>query len=128
MPIYQYACTECGHDLEVRQSFTDDALTVCPACTGRLRKVLSPVGVVFKGSGFYRTDSRNGASGRNGADGSDGKAASDGSDPAKTDAAKTAADKTGASEKGVAEKRADSAKPGSAQKSGTSRSDSVAVP
>ena len=59
MPIYQYACTDCSEQLEVRQSFTDDALTVCPVCEGRLRKVLSPVGVVFKGSGFYRTDSRN---------------------------------------------------------------------
>ena len=58
MPVYQYACTECGEQLEVRQSFTDDALTVCPNCSGRLRKVLSAVGVVFKGSGFYRTDSR----------------------------------------------------------------------
>lgn len=58
MPVYQYACTECGHQLEARQSFTDDPLTECPACAGRLRKVLSAVGVVFKGSGFYRTDSR----------------------------------------------------------------------
>jgi putative FmdB family regulatory protein len=58
VPVYQYACTECGHRLEVRQSFTDDALTDCPACSGRLRKVLGAVGVVFKGSGFYRTDSR----------------------------------------------------------------------
>ena len=49
MPVYQYACTECGEQLEVRQSFTDDALTVCPVCEGRLRKVLSAVGVVFKG-------------------------------------------------------------------------------
>lgn len=61
MPTYQYACTECGEQLEVVQKFTDDALTVCPACDGRLRKVFSAVGVVFKGSGFYRTDSRNGA-------------------------------------------------------------------
>ena len=61
MPTYQYACTECGEQLEVVQKFTDDALTVCPACDGRLRKVFSPVGVVFKGSGFYRTDSRDGA-------------------------------------------------------------------
>ena len=56
MPVYQYACTECGEQLEVRQSFTDDALTVCPVGEGRLRKVLSAVGVVFKGSGFYNTD------------------------------------------------------------------------
>jgi putative FmdB family regulatory protein len=58
VPVYEYACTECGERLEVHQSFSDDALTVCPACDGRLRKVLSAVGVVFKGSGFYRTDSR----------------------------------------------------------------------
>ena len=58
MPTYQYACTECGHDLEAVQSFTDDALTECPACDGRLRKVFSAVGIVFKGSGFYRNDSR----------------------------------------------------------------------
>ncbi len=58
MPTYQYQCTECGNALEVHQSFTDDALTECPACQGRLRKVFNAVGVVFKGSGFYRTDSR----------------------------------------------------------------------
>ena len=58
MPTYQYACTECGHAFEQFQSFSDDALTVCPQCEGRLRKVFNAVGVVFKGSGFYRTDSR----------------------------------------------------------------------
>ena len=58
MPTYQYACTECGHGFEAVQSFTDDALTECPQCTGRLRKVFNSVGIVFKGSGFYRTDSR----------------------------------------------------------------------
>ncbi|QNE18725.1 FmdB family transcriptional regulator [Kribbella qitaiheensis] len=58
MPTYQYQCTECGNSLEVRQSFTDDALTVCPNCDGALRKVFNAVGVVFKGSGFYRNDSR----------------------------------------------------------------------
>ena len=62
MPTYQYACTECGHAFEQVQSFSDDALTVCPECTGRLRKVFNAVGVVFKGSGFYRTDSRSGSS------------------------------------------------------------------
>ena len=60
MPTYQYACTECDDRLEVVQSFSDDPLTECPACSGRLRKVFSAVGVVFKGSGFYRTDSRKG--------------------------------------------------------------------
>ena len=58
MPTYQYACTECGERLEAVQSFSDAPLTECPSCGGRLRKVFSPVGIVFKGSGFYRTDSR----------------------------------------------------------------------
>jgi putative FmdB family regulatory protein len=58
VPTYQYTCTDCGEPLEVVQKFTDDALTVCPQCGGKLRKVYSGVGVVFKGSGFYRTDSR----------------------------------------------------------------------
>lgn len=58
MPTYQYQCTECGHAFEQVQSFSDDALTTCPECTGRLRKLFSSVGVVFKGSGFYKTDSR----------------------------------------------------------------------
>jgi len=61
MPTYQYACTECGHEFEQFQSFSDDSLTHCPECDGRLRKVFNAVGVVFKGSGFYRTDSRSGA-------------------------------------------------------------------
>jgi putative FmdB family regulatory protein len=58
VPTYQYQCTECGSALEVIQSFTDDNLTECPECAGRLRKVFNAVGVVFKGSGFYRNDSR----------------------------------------------------------------------
>jgi putative FmdB family regulatory protein len=58
LPTYQYRCTECGHTFEEFQSFTDDALTVCPVCQGRLRKLFNAVGVVFKGSGFYRNDSR----------------------------------------------------------------------
>ncbi|MER7073512.1 FmdB family zinc ribbon protein [Terrabacter sp. NPDC000476] len=59
MPTYSYACPECGHAFDIRQSFTDDALTVCPECGApRLRKVIHPVGIAFKGSGFYKTDSR----------------------------------------------------------------------
>ena len=61
MPTYQYACTVCDERLEAVQKFTDDPLTTCEACGGPLRKVYSPVGIVFKGSGFYRTDSRNGS-------------------------------------------------------------------
>ena len=64
MPTYQYACTACGHRFEAVQSFSDASLTDCPECTGRLRKVFSSVGIVFKGSGFYRTDSRSGESGK----------------------------------------------------------------
>jgi putative FmdB family regulatory protein len=61
VPTYQYTCTECGEPLEAVQKFSDAPLAVCPACGGRLRKVFSAVGIVFKGSGFYRTDSRNGS-------------------------------------------------------------------
>ena len=61
MPTYAYACTACGHAFEIVQSFSDDSLSVCPECEGRLRKVFSSVGVVFKGSGFYRNDARAGA-------------------------------------------------------------------
>jgi putative FmdB family regulatory protein len=62
MPTYAYACKDCTHAFEIVQSFTDDSLTSCPECEGALRKKFNSVGVVFKGSGFYRTDSRGGAS------------------------------------------------------------------
>ncbi len=102
MPVYEYACTECGERLEVRQSFTDAALTECPVCSGRLRKVLSPVGVVFKGSGFYRTDSRAGANGSS-ASSKDGPPkdgagkGSDSKDGKKTDGAATPSASNGSS-------------------------------
>jgi putative FmdB family regulatory protein len=63
VPTYQYACTECDHRFDAVQAFSDASLTVCPECGGKLRKVFSSVGIVFKGSGFYRTDSRAGAGG-----------------------------------------------------------------
>ena len=69
VPTYQYRCTECGEDLEVVQKFSDEPLTVCPTCQGSLRKVFSPVGIVFKGSGFYRTDSRKGSGSGDSGDG-----------------------------------------------------------
>ena len=62
MPTYSYRCTECSTAFDISQDFTDDSLTVCPSCEGRLRKVFSAVGVTFNGSGFYRTDSRAGSS------------------------------------------------------------------
>ncbi|TQC51098.1 FmdB family transcriptional regulator [Rhodococcus sp. WS4] len=76
MPTYSYACTECDNRFDIVQSFSDDSLTVCPACSGKLRKLFNSVGIVFKGSGFYRTDSR----------GTSGAA----SEPAKTDSAPAA--------------------------------------
>ena len=83
MPTYQYTCTACDEPLEAVQKFTDDPLTECGVCGGKLRKVYSAVGIVFKGSGFYRTDSRNGSvpAGANGksADGSAGPSAGEGS-------------------------------------------------
>lgn len=77
MPTYEYACTACEERLEVVQSFTDDPLTVCTVCGGRLRKVFSPAGIIFKGAGFYRTDSRSGA--KAASNGAYKKAESDGS-------------------------------------------------
>jgi len=62
VPTYQYTCTACGEPLEVVQAFTDESLTECPECGGQLRKLFNAVGIVFKGSGFYRTDSRSGSS------------------------------------------------------------------
>lgn len=71
MPTYQYACDDCGHYFEQAQSFHDDALTDCPECSGGLRKVFSAAGVVFKGSGFYRTDSRSSSNGTSSSGSSD---------------------------------------------------------
>ena len=88
MPTYQYSCTECGEQLEVVQSFSDPALTVCPACQGKLRKVFNSVGIVFKGSGFYRNDSRPGAKDGDKAEKKDGAVSSE-STPATTTPAKS---------------------------------------
>ena len=85
MPTYPYACTECGHAFEIHQAFSDPSLTDCPECSGRLRKVYSSVGVVFKGSGFYRTDSRSGSvpAGSTGSSSSDGGSGGSGGGDAK---------------------------------------------
>lgn len=117
MPTYQYACTSCGEQIEAVQRFTDDPLTVCPACGGGLRKVFSPVGIVFKGSGFYRTDSRNGSvpSGENGekaaakSNGSGDGSSGDGKD-AKKDGKKVSSDGGSSSSNG---KSSDGASSGS---------------
>ena len=84
MPVYEYRCRDCGHEFEIQQSMSDDTLTVCPSCGGDLRKVFSPVGIAFKGSGFYKNDSgsRSGSSKGDGskADGSKSESSASGSD------------------------------------------------
>jgi putative FmdB family regulatory protein len=91
VPTYSYACTECDHRFDAVQAFSDDSLTVCPECGGRLRKVFSAVGVVFKGGGFYRTDSRSGSSASVPAGKSESSSESSGSSSKSSDAAKPAA-------------------------------------
>jgi putative FmdB family regulatory protein len=130
VPTYEYACTECGDRLEAVQSFTDDALTMCPVCGGRLRKVFGSVGVVFKGSGFYRNDSREkvgagkGAKGADGEKGSDAGKGSEGDKPAKPASAAASSDGSSAKGSSGGEGRKDrEAKPVPAR-SGPSKSDS----
>src|SRR3989440_11956518 len=100
MPTYEYACKSCGQHLEVVQSFKDDSLTTCAACGGPLRKVFGSIGIAFKGSGFYRNDSRPAAS-------SSDRATADKSSSDKTAADKTTADKS-ASDKSSSDKPASS--------------------
>ncbi len=115
MPTYQYACTECGEQLEMVQKFSDDPLTVCPACSGRLRKVFSPVGIVFKGSGFYRTDSRAGNGAKDGAkDGKTTEAAGSGSNSEGSGGKADKADKADNGEKKPAAAASSSSKESSA--------------
>ncbi len=127
MPTYQYVCTECGHDFETVQSFSEDALSVCPVCGGRLRKVFNSVGIVFKGSGFYRNDSRDkaksgGGGSRASKSDSDSKSGAkadlkpDAKPAGKTDAASTSSPKSGdsSSSGGGAKKKGPSSTTGSA--------------
>jgi putative FmdB family regulatory protein len=108
VPTYQYTCTDCGEPVEAVQKFTDDPLTVCAVCGGRLRKVFSPVGIVFKGSGFYRTDSRNGS-----------VAAAPDTDKAKNDKQPSESAKSGESSNGSADK---------ADKTAAKKSEPVSTP
>jgi putative FmdB family regulatory protein len=97
VPTYQYACTECGHAFEQVQSFSDDALTVCPECTGRLRKVFNAVGVVFKGSGFYATDSRAKNTSSHGSSGSSDSSSSSSSSSSGSDSGSGSSGSSGSS-------------------------------
>ncbi|MDQ6522901.1 zinc ribbon domain-containing protein [Nocardioides sp. LHD-245] len=119
MPTYQYLCTACGHAFEQVQKFSDDALTTCPECAGRLRKVFNSVGVVFKGSGFYKTDSKTDS--KSSANGSSGSGGSGGSSDA------PAASSSGSSgSSGSSDKSGSSSSSGSTGSSGSSSSTSAA--
>ncbi|MEE4024297.1 FmdB family zinc ribbon protein [Gordonia sp. PKS22-38] len=91
MPTYSYACTECDNKFDIVQSFSDDSLSECPECTGRLRKLFNSVGIVFKGSGFYRTDSRSSSSSSESSSSNSSESSSSGSSESssKTDTKKT---------------------------------------
>jgi putative FmdB family regulatory protein len=93
MPTYSYRCTECGEAFDIQQAFTDDALTVCPNCGGKLRKLFNTVGVTFNGSGFYRTDSRSGASGSG--DSASGSGGSDSASAASSPTSSSGSEKAG---------------------------------
>lgn len=122
MPTYAYACTACEHRFEVQQSFSDDALTECPECQGKLRKLFNSVGIVFKGSGFYRTDSRNGKTGGDAAAGSSstsssessGSSGSSGGSAAPAPAAASSSGSNGSSSPSTGSSPASTSKAGSA--------------
>lgn len=100
MPTYSYACTECDNKFDMVQSFDEDSLTQCPSCQGRLRKLFNSVGIVFKGSGFYRTDSRSGSSSV--------AAGGESSSSAKSESAKSAKSESGGSGSGASSSKASS--------------------
>jgi len=108
VPTYSYACTECGNRFDAVQAFSDDALTDCPKCSGRLRKLFGKVGVVFKGSGFYRTDSRESA-----------KTSSNGS-------AKSSSESTSSSDKSSSTSSSDSSSSSASSSSSTSSAPAAA--
>ncbi|OFB37919.1 FmdB family transcriptional regulator [Mycolicibacterium sp. (ex Dasyatis americana)] len=95
MPTYSYACTECGNRFDAVQAFSDDALTTCPKCSGKLRKLFGSVGVVFKGSGFYRTDNRE--SGKSSSNGSSAKSAEGSSSSTSSDSSSSSSASSSAS-------------------------------
>ncbi|GAA2737292.1 hypothetical protein GCM10009867_23930 [Pedococcus aerophilus] len=117
MPTYSYACTECDHRFDAVQSFSDDSLTVCPECQGRLRKVFSAVGVVFKGGGFYRTDSRSGSSASMPA----GKSESGSSSSSSSDSGSSSSSDSGSSSTGSSAAKAGSSSSGSSSSGSSSK-------
>jgi putative FmdB family regulatory protein len=100
VPTYSYACTECDHRFDAVQAFTEDALTTCTECAGRLRKLFNSVGVVFKGSGFYRTDSRDSGKGSSSVPGGGSESSGSGSSGEKsTDSGSGSGEKSSSSDK-----------------------------
>ncbi|MGY4648801.1 FmdB family zinc ribbon protein [Mycobacterium sp. URHB0021] len=97
MPTYSYACTECGNRFDAVQAFSDDALTSCVKCSGRLRKLFGNVGVVFKGSGFYRTDSREAAKSSSGSGSSSNSESTSSSTSSSSDKSSSSSEKSGGS-------------------------------
>jgi putative FmdB family regulatory protein len=118
VPTYQYACTECGHRFEAVQSFHEDSLTHCPECDGRLRKVFNAVGVVFKGSGFYRNDSRSGAA----------SASSDSGTDSSKDSGKDSSSSDSRSSSGGSQKSETSSTPAAATASSAPSAPSTSTP
>jgi putative FmdB family regulatory protein len=102
VPTYAYACTTCDHRFEAQQSFSDAALTECPQCQGRLRKLFNSVGIVFKGSGFYRTDSRSGAKPESSTADSGAKSDSSGSSTSSTSSSSSSSESSSSSSSGAA--------------------------
>lgn len=117
MPTYSYRCTECSNAFDIHQSFTDDSLTVCPTCGGVLRKVFSPVGVTFSGSGFYRTDSRAASPGGSGESSGSGKSGDSSGSSGSGSSGDSTAKKESTSSTSTASKPAASSSSASATKS-----------
>ena len=122
MPTYSYACTACEHRFDTVQAFSDSSLTDCPECTGRLRKLFSSVGIVFKGSGFYRTDSRSDPVESSGEGKNESKSDSTKSDPAKSDSTQSDSTKSDSSQSDRTQ--SDRTKSGSAKSGSASRTSS----
>ena len=116
MPTYSYACTECDNKFDAVQAFTEDALTTCPACQGKLRKLFNSVGVVFKGSGFYRTDSRE-----------SGKANGSSSNGSGSNGSEKASEKSSPSEKSSSSTDSSSSSKGSSSKGSSSSTSTTAA-
>jgi putative FmdB family regulatory protein len=127
VPTYEYACTDCGDKSEVVQRFSDDPLTVCTECGGRLRKVFSPVGIVFKGSGFYRTDSRNGSGSSSAAKDGAGKDSNGSKADGSGGSSSSESTKNGSSESSSSKTASSAGSAGSAGSSGGEKKSSVAA-